>query len=626
MHRLSLVVALCLTVALPALGQQGQNNDILVQAQQVVSSAESAGAAIFAPTLLNEARTHLQWAQSNWSNSKARETSQVRAAEAIAAARAALAKSRWLSTNAAIRNLQQDINRFGGSANVTLTDEQPDMAINRGTTSRQRVEYAQGVIEQARRAGGEQVPGNNLASAQASLESARRIAKGGDQRPTADHLAYLAEMTARYAYYSARLAESERQTPGLQLERTRLAQADSERRANAERMQREQAERAAADLRRQLEAEQANRQAAASELERLRTQVDENRRAIESRAEADRAARVQAEQQFDALMRQYESALATGAPSEVDTLRRQVEDQQIALRSMWERERMNEQATASELEVLRRDLAAARQQGIAADVVAQREADVARREAELTRQREARAAELAHRQELEQQQQAAIAETLKRRQEAEAQAETLRQQILAAQQTASSAQQAADQAQQAAAAATSVAQQTQAELDRARTEAAQTQAELERTRQQLAQRDADATRLQMETELGRIASTRRDERGFIITLPGIFFDTGKSQLKSGSKTTLTRIAEQLSKNSSVALLVEGHTDSVGGEASNQALSEARANAVRTFLVDAGVPADRLTAAGRGEGQPIATNKTAAGRQQNRRVEIVIANQ
>lgn len=625
MQRLSLVVALCLTVALPAMGQQGQNNEMLAQAQQVVASAEGAGAAMFAPTLLNEARAHLQYAQTNWSSNKQRETTQVRAAQAIAAARAALAKSRWLSTNAAIRTLQQDINRFGGSANVTLTDEQPNMAINRGATSRERVEYAQGVIEQARRAGGEQVPGNNLASAQASLESARRIAKGGDQRPTADHLAYLAEMTARYAYYSARLAESERQAPALQLERTRLAQADSERRANAERLQREEAERAAADLRRQLAAEQANRQAAASELDRLRTQVEENRRAIESRAESDRAARVQAEQQFDTLMRQYESALATGAPSEVEALRRQVEDQQIALRSMWERERATEQAVASEIEALRRELATAREQGVAADLVAQREADVARREAELTRQREARATELAQRQELERQQQAAITETLQRRQQAEAQAEALRQQILEAQQSASSAQQAADQAQQAAAAATSVAQQTQAELEKARSEAAQTQAELERTRQQLAQRDADATRLQMETELARIASTRRDERGFIITLPGIFFDTGKSQIKSGSRTTLTRIAEQLNKNSAVQLLVEGHTDSVGSESSNQALSDARANAVREFLVNSGVAPDRLTAAGRGESQPIATNNTAAGRQQNRRVEIVIAN-
>ena len=67
--------------------------------------------------------------------------------------------------------------------------------------------------------------------------------------------------------------------------------------------------------------------------------------------------------------------------------------------------------------------------------------------------------------------------------------------------------------------------------------------------------------------------------------------------------------------------MEGHTDSVGTAAKNQQLSEKRAQAVRDFLVGAGVPSDRVTAVGRGEEQPIATNKTAAGRQQNRRVEL-----
>ena len=70
-------------------------------------------------------------------------------------------------------------------------------------------------------------------------------------------------------------------------------------------------------------------------------------------------------------------------------------------------------------------------------------------------------------------------------------------------------------------------------------------------------------------------------------------------------------------------MVEGHTDSTGSEAMNQQLSEKRAQAVRDFLAGAGVPADRVTSVGRGEDQPIATNKTVAGRQQNRRVELVI---
>src|SRR5882672_2989925 len=137
-------------------------------------------------------------------------------------------------------------------------------------------------------------------------------------------------------------------------------------------------------------------------------------------------------------------------------------------------------------------------------------------------------------------------------------------------------------------------------------------------------RTLEARRLRMENELARIAATRREARGFVVTLSsGLFFDTGKSTLKKGAQATLTRIAEQLKSNPDIKVVVEGHTDSTGTAAKNQQLSEKRAQAVRDFLVSAGVPADRVTAVGRGEEQPIATNKTAAGRQQNRRVELVI---
>jgi len=128
----------------------------------------------------------------------------------------------------------------------------------------------------------------------------------------------------------------------------------------------------------------------------------------------------------------------------------------------------------------------------------------------------------------------------------------------------------------------------------------------------------------MENELARIAATKREPRGFVVTLSsGVFFDVGKSTLKKGAQATLNRIAEQLKLNPDIKVVVEGHTDSTGTAEKNQQLSEKRAQAVRDFLVNAGVPADRVTAVGRGEDQPIATNKTAAGRQQNRRVELVI---
>ena len=127
----------------------------------------------------------------------------------------------------------------------------------------------------------------------------------------------------------------------------------------------------------------------------------------------------------------------------------------------------------------------------------------------------------------------------------------------------------------------------------------------------------------MEAELARLASTKREARGLVVTLPGIFFDTGKSALKPGAKNTLAKIATQLKGSDAVRIAVEGHTDSVGDDEKNMQLSEKRAEAVRDYLVSSGLGSDRITASGKGEADPVATNKTAAGRQQNRRVELVI---
>jgi outer membrane protein OmpA-like peptidoglycan-associated protein len=235
-------------------------------------------------------------------------------------------------------------------------------------------------------------------------------------------------------------------------------------------------------------------------------------------------------------------------------------------------------------------------------VLQEREAQLAQRQQELETLRREREADLARRQEIELQQQSAIAEAQRRRQEAEMQAQALKEQMERAQEEA---------------------QRTQAELEKARQQTQAAQAELERARQELAQRETEARRLRMEQELAKLATTRSDTRGLIVTLPGIFFDTGKSDLKPGARNTLTRIAEQLKSDASIRVAVEGHTDSVGSEEANQTLSENRADAVRDFLVSAGLPGDRVTSTGKGEADPVATNKTATGRQQNRRVELVI---
>src|SRR5207245_6636074 len=197
--------------------------------------------------------------------------------------------------------------------------------------------------------------------------------------------------------------------------------------------------------------------------------------------------------------------------------------------------------------------------------------------------------------------QQADAEAAALRQKAEEAAQQAQAAQAEAQQAHAQAQQANNQAQQANA----QAQQAQAAAQQAQAAAQQTQAQLDQTRQLLAERDAEARRLRIQNELARIAATRSEQRGIIVTLSGgILFDTGKTALKPGAKSTLTRIAKQLETDPSLKIAVEGHTDNVGSAAKNQTLSEKRANSVRDYLVSAGIPPDHITAAGRGAEAPI----------------------
>jgi outer membrane protein OmpA-like peptidoglycan-associated protein len=110
-----------------------------------------------------------------------------------------------------------------------------------------------------------------------------------------------------------------------------------------------------------------------------------------------------------------------------------------------------------------------------------------------------------------------------------------------------------------------------------------------------------------------------------LILEGVNFETGKSTLTPESETILTGVAESLVANDSIRVQVTGHTDNTGGLALNRRLSRARADAVRTYLISRGVAEDRLTARGFGPDQPVASNKTADGRAQNRRVELTRLN-
>lgn len=113
------------------------------------------------------------------------------------------------------------------------------------------------------------------------------------------------------------------------------------------------------------------------------------------------------------------------------------------------------------------------------------------------------------------------------------------------------------------------------------------------------------------------------DRGLVLTLGAVLFETGKATLQEGGRRTVTKIAEFLNQYPERNILIEGFTDSTGSEDFNQRLSEQRAEAVKELLVLNGVEANRIEVQGHGEAYPVASNENAAGRQQNRRVEIVI---
>ena len=640
MHR---VTRLAIVLALFALPLAAQESNDIGQAQQMLALADSAGAQVFAKSLYDDAAYRLRFAQENINSPKiaTREQARMRAREAVFAGRAALAKARWLSTNAAIRNLQADINRFGGSSNMALQEESPNMNFNRGATTKERIAAAQAAIDMARAAGAEQsVVDNDLKAAQDTLSSANKVSRNGrDNSDVADHLAYVAEMIARRAYYLAQFNTASRIVPDLQLQRTRLAQTSVEQSAAAERAQREEAERHAADLQRQLASQEAGRQAQSAELERLRAQVDESRRVMQDRIENDRQARIAAERRLDEAMAKYEAAAASGNAPDLDTLRRQVEDAEISLRALQDRERLDQQAIESDVAAMRTDAQNLQNANADAAIIAQRQADITRRQSELDSYRTELQEDVTRRADIQRRDETAVADAQRQRQAAEAQsmraqieaaqqqAQMTQQQLQQAQQQAQQTQQQLQEAQQQAQTAqqqlTQQAQQSAAEAEKARQAASAAQAELERTRQQLAERDAEAKQLRMEQELARIAATKSETRGIVVTLPGIFFDPGKSQLKPGAKKTLQRIAAQLKGDESIRVSVEGHTDNTGNSEKNMEISEKRAEAVREYLVSQGMPDDRIMATGKGESEAVATNKTAAGRQQNRRVELVI---
>ncbi|MFZ0242507.1 MAG: OmpA family protein [Desulfobacterales bacterium] len=130
---------------------------------------------------------------------------------------------------------------------------------------------------------------------------------------------------------------------------------------------------------------------------------------------------------------------------------------------------------------------------------------------------------------------------------------------------------------------------------------------------------------QLRRELKNLEA-KQTERGISLTFGNVLFETDRAVLKPGAELSLAKLADFLQSHPDRTVLIEGHTDSQGAQEYNQKLSQRRAEAVARALEAQGVSAGRITATGLGEAYPVASNDTAAGRQQNRRVEVIIQNQ
>ena len=177
------------------------------------------------------------------------------------------------------------------------------------------------------------------------------------------------------------------------------------------------------------------------------------------------------------------------------------------------------------------------------------------------------------------------------------------------------------------------AAQLQSEASQRSAEAAQRQSLIEKQAANDAQASAQLARQQTQDAESRARvlaaqldemSARKTDRGMVITLGDVLFDTNQAQLKSGGMRNVQKLADFLKQYPQRKVMIEGFTDSTGSNARNQELSDQRVASVRTALLGMGVGTERITSRGYGESYPVAGNDTAAGRQLNRRVEIVVS--
>jgi outer membrane protein OmpA-like peptidoglycan-associated protein len=154
-------------------------------------------------------------------------------------------------------------------------------------------------------------------------------------------------------------------------------------------------------------------------------------------------------------------------------------------------------------------------------------------------------------------------------------------------------------------------------------EARQAAADAER-RRILAEQEKAQLRAKLLKQFSMVLETRDTERGLVVNMSDVLFDTGKYTLRQEAREKLARIAGILLNYPGLRLEAEGHTDSTGSYELNQTLSEQRAESVREYLISQGIPADSITSVGMGYSMPVASNDTYGGRQKNRRVELIVS--
>jgi outer membrane protein OmpA-like peptidoglycan-associated protein len=166
------------------------------------------------------------------------------------------------------------------------------------------------------------------------------------------------------------------------------------------------------------------------------------------------------------------------------------------------------------------------------------------------------------------------------------------------------------------------AQREHARLDARTHEADAAKSQVATARMDAANSEQEAAELQRQIDALQAKPT---DRGLVLTLGDVLFETGRADLKAGAAGNLSKLVAFLTKYPERAVAIEGYTDSVGSDDYNQALSQRRADSVRSYLVRAGIESGRISATGMGKNDPVASNDSASGRQQNRRVAVIINN-